>query len=106
VTVPSNQVLIKDDGLGSAPDSLTLAVQSYDAAGNPITAPPSQDYADSSLSIAANRVTTGGVPGFHTYRSSEETWIVPWAFTLPDGMTINDNRYVYIVGNGSLRVKY
>jgi hypothetical protein len=100
------QVLIKDDGLGSPPASLTLTLQSHDAAGSPISAPPTQEYADSSLTLIANRVSTGGVPGFHTYRSSEDAPIVPWAFTLPPGMTTNSNQYIYILGNGSLRIRY
>jgi hypothetical protein len=100
------QVLIKDDGLGSPPDLLTLTIQSYDAAGNLITAPPTQDYADSSVIIDANRVTTGGVPGFHTYRSSPDEPIMPYAFELPLGLTLDGNKFIYIVSEGSLRMRY
>jgi hypothetical protein len=99
------QVLIKDDGLGSPPDSLTLTIQSYDAADNPITAPPTEEYADSVLTVVANKVTTGGIPGFHTYRSSSDEPIMPYAFKLPPGVDPNE-KYLYIASEGSVRILY
>ena len=100
------QVLLKDDGLGSAPASLTLTLQSYDAAGAKVSAAPTEDYAAPALTMVLNKTAIGGIPGFHTYRSSPDAPIVPWAFELPPGMTISDNQYMYIVGDGSVRFEY
>jgi hypothetical protein len=99
------QVLVKDDGLGSPPDSFNLTIQSYDGDGNPITAPPSEGYAGTSLTLTAARVTTGGVPGFHTYQSPPDAPIMPYAFVLPLGVD-PDGGYIYIVDGGSLKIIY
>jgi len=100
------QVLIKDDGLGSAPDLLTITLQSCDVAGNAITAPPSEEYADPVLSVVVNKVSTGGIPGFHTYRSSTDEPIVPWGYKFPSDTSTNGNQYIYILDNGSVRIQY
>jgi hypothetical protein len=100
------QVLIKDEGLGSVPDSFEVTLQSCDSYGDPIEEPPDEDYADTSLTFTVYKVTSGGIPGYHTYRSSPDEPIVPYAFGLPGGLSETGNQYIYIEDDGSLEIKY
>jgi hypothetical protein len=98
------QVLVKDDGLGTPPDTQPVILQSQDALGNTIGSPPTEEYASSSVQITAARVTTGGVPGFHTYRSSPDDPIIPYALKVPPGVRPN-TKYLYIVSGGSVTIR-
>jgi hypothetical protein len=98
------QVLVKDDGLGTAPASITATVQSYDASGTRIQTSP-DNCAPPSIQVALAGVTASVAEGFFTYRSSVDEPIVTWPFPMTPLGTVENYMYIYFVDGGRLTIE-
>jgi hypothetical protein len=98
------QILIKDDGLGTAPTTIMATVQSYDASGARIPTSP-DTCAPPSIQVSMGRVTPTAVEGFLTYRSSTTEPIVTWPFPLTPLGTNDSYQYLYFIDGGKLTIE-